>query len=247
MSFRQGLQLRIRLLRLSVHRQWKILCISKVKKWIAEIHCQSENIFESPTPAIILSSYNEPKDFLILSYLFKNKDLTFLTPPILPDGKIFTTLKSINHSLIIGERGADRSFFKKLFTILRDFNRSIVISLDAAKKYTPNLQIDPAIIAKISIKTNVPVIPIFLAHRDSSGHMKYGKKKYHIFVDKKVYISPKTEEFKDVFFKRRGARKFERLSREDLNEIGTRIFARLETLRKTYGSNLSKEVESKLC
>lgn len=247
MSFRQGLQLRIRLLRLAAHRQWKTLCISKVKKWIAEIHCQSENIFESPTPAIILSSYDEPKDFLILSYLFKNKNLTFLTPSILPDGKIFTTLKSINHSLIIEEKGANHSFFKRLFTVLRDFNRSVIISLDAAKKYIPNLQIDPAIIAKIAIKTNVPIIPIFLTRKASSEQMKYGKKKYHIFVDKRVYISPKTEEFKDVFFKRRGARKFEKLSLEDLNEIGTRIFARLEALRKTYGSNLSEKVESKLC
>jgi hypothetical protein len=66
---------------------------------------------------------------------------------------------------------------------------------------------------------NVPIVPVVTS---------WGNGKCRVWVGSRIFISPRSEEFKDIFFKRKGLRKFKELPREDLMVIGQRIFSKLE-------------------
>jgi hypothetical protein len=52
-------------------------------------------------------------------------------------------------------------------------------------------------------------------------------RKCSVIIGKKMYISPENPEFKDVFFAHRGWRKFENLTKEQMEEIAVRIMEKV--------------------
>ncbi len=232
--------LRTRLLRRIVFRMWKFFVVSKAKNLIGEIKHESPGSATASVPAIILSSFNSPLDFLILTYLFLHKDLTFIATRTLPKEKLINALRSVNHVLYYDQFKSSYPFFKGVFTVLRDFNRSLVISPEAVRQYMSNIKVDPAVIVKLAMIANVPIIPVSLNWQEKKlAGCHPGL--CNIWIGKNIYISPRAEEFKDVFFKRRGARKFRNLPYEDLQEIGNRIFSKIEAVNFN-GPGISKEM-----
>lgn len=212
-------------------RLWKSATISKAKSMLGDVQYEANTALSS-VPSIILSSFNQLSDFLILSYLFKDQDLTFLATRTVPKSKISSWLCSVNHVLYVDDYEMGYPLFREILEILRDFNRSIVISPEAAKQYASNFPVNPAVIAKIAMIANAPIIPV----RFNRSKLQ---NKCDAWIGKRIYISPRADEFKDIFFKQRKFRKFSNLPPEDLSEIGERIFAKLKNPKGVNGSNLS--------
>lgn len=223
-----GLVLRTRLLRRMMFRLWKSLVLSGTRSLVSNVRYDSPEILTSPSPVIFLTTFSRPAEFVVLSSLFSDKDLTFIAPRNLPNNKYLDVTRSINHVIFLDEHLGFR-FFRQLLATLRNFNRSLVISPFAAARYAPTLPMDPGVIVRISMLANVPLVPVVF---------RWSGKQCEVSVGKKVFISPRSSEFKDIFFKTRGARKFRNLSQEDLAEIGSRIFSKI-SWRGLNGPNLS--------
>lgn len=211
------IQLRLRLFRRVFYRVWKSIVLRQAKFFIQAIDFASQETATLSTPAIFLSSFETPLDFWILSFLFQEKELTFLSPRKLPEEKILRRLQKINRVLYLDGKINFR-FLRELLTAVRDFNRSIVISPQAAVKYMSKIPVDPVLVVRIAMMANVPIVPVI---------MKWQGGKCRVWVGSKIYISPRAEEFKDIFFKRKGVRKFRDLPSEDLILIGKRIFSKI--------------------
>lgn len=211
-------KLRFRLFRRVIYRVWKAVVLNRAKALISEVRYKTTRSSILATPVIFLSTFEQPLDYWILSYLFREEELTFVCPKQLPSEGISKHLRAVNHILFFDKK-ADFRFLRQFLSILRNFNRSIVISPQAAEKYIGKFSIDPVVIVRIAMMANVPIVPVIMA---------WHNKKCHIEVGARVSISPRSEEFKDVFFKRRGVRKYRSLPKDDLNEIGRRIFAKLK-------------------
>ncbi|MFH0984050.1 MAG: hypothetical protein V1882_00790 [Candidatus Omnitrophota bacterium] len=216
-------KIRVRLFRKLIYRLWKWTVLADAKSYIYKINDESKQASALLTPAIVLSTFSRPLDFLILFYLFQEKELTFISPRNLPFEKNFLRLSSIARMLhfdgLIGY-----SFFRKLLAALRDFNRSVVISPQAISRYAGHIPIDFSVVARIAMAANVPIITVIMKWQNDVE----SRKGCQVQIRKKVYVSPRSEEFKDVFFKQKGLRKFRKLPKEDLTVIGQRIFSMLE-------------------
>jgi len=217
-KFVTEMQVRLRLFRRVLYRSWKAIILRRAKSLIQSIDYESEKTALLSTPVIFLSTFESPLDFWVLAHLFQGKDLTFLFPRNLPEEKVLMKLKMTNHVLCFDEKVGYR-FLRGLLAALRDFNRSVVISPQAAEKYVAGLSVDPVVVVRIAMMANVPIVPVVT---------KWGSGKCRVWVGSRIFISPRSEEFKDIFFKRKGLRKFKELPNEDLMAIGQRIFSKLE-------------------
>ncbi|MCB9799735.1 MAG: hypothetical protein H6757_03125 [Candidatus Omnitrophica bacterium] len=231
-----SIHLRTRLFRKVMFRIWKTFMLRKAKRYLGDVKYESIENFLLPTPAIIICNFEELNDFLILSYLCKDKNLCFLTTTELPDEKWIKELKAMNHVLPFDYQKNNFSFLRSILRSLRDFNRSVVISNEAAKKYADGINVDLSLIVRIAMKASVPIMPIVMKKSLTRQSNKIAKR--DIFVGKKISVSPRALEFKDIFFKRRGVRKFSELPREDMAEIGRRILAKIQIMKENHGSNL---------
>lgn len=226
MDLINSIYLRTRLVTRVGYRIWKSSILSSAKFLIRNVSYESGERIHSKLPAIILSTFTNLSDFLILSYLFQEKELTFIAPPNLPSEKLIMKLQAINHILYLDDKQKAYGFFKRLLTTLRDFNRSLVISPDAAQKYAEHISIDPKLLCRIAMITNVPLIPVILKWSDRENERH---KKCSVHIGKQIFVSPRSSEFKDIFFKSRGPRKFRNIPDEDMVEIGRRILSKLKT------------------
>lgn len=213
------MQLRLRLFRRVLYRAWKAIVLGRAKSIIQSVDYEVGQTALLSTPAIFLSSFETPLDFWVLSYLFQEKELTFLSPRELPKEKSLKQLQMVNRVLYLNEK-VDFSFLRGLLAALRDFNRSIVISPQAAEKYMSKIPVDPVVVVRIAMMANVPIIPVVTKWRGGTCR---------VWIGARIFISPRAEEFKDIFLKRKGSRKYRDLPAEDLVAIGRRIFSKLQT------------------
>ena len=163
---------------------------------------------------------------MIISKLFQDKNLTVIVPRDLTKDKAFNFFTAVNQVLYYDGKSMFH-MLRSIIATLRDFNRAIIISPEATQRFASHIIIDPIIVVRIAMTANVPIIPIVLHWRNSKNLFGQMKRTCDVWIGKKNYISPKNDDFKDVFFKRRGERKFKRLNREELIEIGQRVFSKI--------------------
>ncbi len=224
-NFQKAVGLRTRLLKRVYYRVWKSYFLVQAQKLIAGVEYETKESLSSSMPAIVLATFNRIQDYLILAYLFRDRDLAFIAPRSLPDEKMIHHLLAVNH-VVYFEQKIGYSFFRNLLSTLRDFNRTVVASLEAARSYARYVLINPAVLIRIAMKANVPIIPVTLSWQPGHGTMA-DRSKCKVRIGKQMFISPRTAEFKDIFFKKRGVRKFSRLPNEDLTEIANRVMSKL--------------------
>jgi len=225
-----GINVRIRLLRKFFYRLWKNAIILRIKKEILSIDNEKRLSAATAGPAIILCALKNIKDLYVLMYLFREKDLSFVGLRSLERQKIFSRLVSLNRVLFIDPQKTFYPFLKNLLATLRDFNRSVVffptVDLDMAEKAF----LDPALLVRIAMKASVPIMSVVIDWTNKQPS------KCRVSIGKRFFVSPSTEEFRDIFFGRKGARKFSKLDREELNAIAKIILSGME---HRDGSNLS--------
>jgi hypothetical protein len=99
---------------------------------------------------------------------------------------------------------------------------------------------------KLAIKNNVPVLPVVFkgAYEAWPPHRKLPRfKKCEIYLKKKIYVSPSTQIFKDVFFHRNHTKKFDKLSRRDYQIIAFRL---MEIIRVISGQEWNGEAKTEV-
>lgn len=226
-----GLWLRMRLIRRYFYRLRRAIVTAHVRLFIKDVLWLHPDSSTSTVPVILLTSFQRLLDFWVLAYIFKDRELVFIALERLPDSKIINSIKKHNHMLYLSKPGY--SFFKRIMESLRNFNRSLVLSPEASEFYA-GLPMDPRVVVRIATMANVPILPVAIDwEKCRSGE------KCVVTVGKSTYISPRSEEFRDIFFKKRVPRKFSRLPPEDLSEIGRRIISKLNNLRRQHnGPNL---------
>ena len=213
-----GLTLRARLFRKMIFRAWKSNVLSGTKALVANVRYESPEIVTSPEPVIFFTTFTTPAEFVVLSSLFREKDLTFIAPRNLPNNKHFRITRSVNHVIFSDEQLGFR-FLRQLLSALRNFNRSLVISPFAAATYAPSIPVDPGVIVRIAMLANVSIVPVAF---------RWFSKQCEVHVGKKIFISPQSSEFKDILFETRGTKKLMSLSRKNSEEIGSRIFSKIQ-------------------
>lgn len=228
-----------RLLRRLFYRTWKTFVVQQTYKLISSIEYEVNGKTTVSMPTIILSTYTKPDDFMVLMHVFKDHDLTLIAPEELPNDKIISKLKILNRLIRVKNNKFDFYFLREFLATLQRFNRSIVVTPDAGYKFITNFAFDHINLVRIAMMANVPIQPVILNWDVSKSLTTNTHKKCKVFVGKRVFISPRNLEFKDVFFRRKGKRKYSKLLKEECNEIGIRIFSKFNQLKDKYGSNLS--------
>lgn len=227
------LAIRRRLVRRVFYRVWKSFTVQQVKNLIRDIQYESMEEHATPFPTIILSTHEKVEDFLILTHLFREHELILLAPYELPSDKIICQLERFNLVLRMGPQGVDAAFLKRLISTLKLSNRSVVVSPDAGARYVKNFSFDSGNFSRVAVKANAPIQPVVIHWEGKS------KQQCRVFIGKRIFISPRHPDFKDIFFRRRDPRKFSKLSHEEFKEIGERIMTKFYLLKIHHGSNLS--------
>jgi len=225
-----GISLRVRLLRKFFYRAWKNFVIAKAKKYIVAAQCGATDSRDVSGPAVILCNLKHIRDIHVLMYLFREKEFGFVGLRVLEKVSVFKRLASFNRVIFFDPRKKAYSFLKEILVSLRNFNRTIIlfpkIELDIPKEYV----IDPSAVVRIAMMASVPIVPVSITWTDLRAP------KCNVVVGKRFFVSPASSEFRDVFFRRKGMRKFSRLDREELMAVAERIFSKLEL---ADGPNLS--------
>ena len=220
--FREGISLRARLLRKFFYRIWKNFVIAQAQKHILNIQSEANYPTAVSGPAVILCNLKHIRDLYVLMYLFREKEFSFVGLRSLQREKTFKRLASLNRVIFLDPRKKMYSFLKEMLVSLRNFNRAIIFfpkfELDISKK----LVINPTVVVRIAMMASVPIVPISITWMGSRTL------KCKVAIGKRFFVSPASSEFRDVFFRRKGVRKFSRLNQDELKIVAGRIFSKLE-------------------
>jgi 1-acyl-sn-glycerol-3-phosphate acyltransferase len=226
---RAGIGLRARLMRKFFYRIWKSFIVTRAKKYILTVQNETKGSTETSGPSIILCNLKDVRDIYVLMYLFREKEFSFVGLRSLEKVGIFKRLASLNRVIFWNPKEKAYSFLREMLISLRNFNRTIILfprfELDVSKE----LVIDPSVVVRIAMMASVPIVPVFVKWVGSQAL------KCAIVVGKRFFISPSSPEFRDVFFRRKGSRKFSRLDQEELKIVASRIFSKLGSVD---GSNI---------
>jgi len=153
--------------------------------------------------------------------------LVFLSPARIAEKGLIPWILKTNFVLFADGEYPGYRFFREAMRSLTEYNRSVALYPDAAASYGKAFMEKYAGIIKLAMKANVPIVPVSMEWDDIDSPEKKVFPRGRLKVGEKVYISPNNKEFKDIFFKRRGFRKFGSLPKDDLQEIGRRVALRL--------------------
>jgi 1-acyl-sn-glycerol-3-phosphate acyltransferase len=102
---------------------------------------------------------------------------------------------------------------------------------------------------KLAMRANVPIIPVAMKGTyeilPPHGHIPRFKK-CRIVIGKKMYVSPENPEFSDIFFRRKGERKFGNLTDEEMQEIAVRLMNKIRAWSEQEWDDSAKEEVDKI-
>jgi len=229
-SLKDILYLRFRLLRRAMHRILFFASIRKAKSYIRTTHYQDQKNADLNYPSIIITNANGAKDFLILGHLLKAVEAVVAVPTELLSQKWITSLKPLFYVVPWPKNLSRYSLFRALLKSIRIYNRTLIVAAKPAVEYGLDLEVSYALLGKLAMKTNVPIVNIVFKKKKEAPYS------CDLIISRRIFISPRTEYFKDIFFRRRGFRKFSQLNKSELNDIGIKLEQLYkEQLQETYG------------
>jgi hypothetical protein len=237
MNLKTEVELRLRLIRKTTYRMWRSAFLARAKPLIANINYPDGKKMLAHSPCIIISSFAGIKDLLIISYVFRDSEIAFIAPEDLPNDSLLNLLRGINQVIFHKKQGSVFVFLREIMTTLTKYNRSLVICPEAINSIAPNASINPAVVIRLAMKASIPITPVNIIWKKVAGFPQ--RETCDVFIGKRIFISPRTDEFRAIFFGRRGARKFEKLTNEELLIIWSKISAKLIIGDRHHGANLS--------
>jgi 1-acyl-sn-glycerol-3-phosphate acyltransferase len=226
----EGIGLRSRLLRKYFYRIWKSSVIARAQKQILSVHNESSSSVDATGPAVVLCRLRSVRDLYVLMYLFRGREFSFVGLRSLQTQKTFKELASLNRVIFMDPGGKMYPFLRELLVSLRNFNRTVILFPKVEFGDARDLLLDPVVVVRIAMMANVPIVPVSVNWTDPR------ELKCNVNIGKRFFVSPASQEFRDIFFRRKGTRKFSRLDHDELKMVAGRIFSKLEPAN---GSNLS--------
>jgi len=216
-------KLRFRTIRLMVFFMWRL--------WVKEVS-GFEHIPEREA-AIIVSNHQSYYDFFVLASVLK-KQTVFVAMKSLNQRSFVGWFMKLDTIIYVDREKPGYEFFKELMRQLN--HRKLVVLYPEGMRSRSGKMLEPKTgFIKIAIKTNSPIIPIATkgTYEILPPHRRFPSlKKCEVHIGEKIYISPATPFLKDIFFRRKGRRKFGQLNDDELSEIAFRI---MDRIRKVSG------------
>lgn len=217
--FRLLRRLRFRILRLLIFFIWRL--------WVAEVHgFQKIPMNEG---AVIVSNHLSYFDFWILSAVLKHNTVFIAVKNLDKRGIVGWTMK-LNTIVYVDRDKPGASFFKKIMWYLTDQARSVVIYPEGTRSRSGRMLVPKPGFVKLALKAGVSIIPVAMRGTydvlPPEGHFPRFRK-CDVYILDKTYISPSNPEFYDIFFGKKGDRRFEDLNDDELQEIAFRIMDRV--------------------
>jgi len=211
-------RLRFKIVRLSVFGFFKL--------WVKDVK-GLDNIPQRG-PAIFISNHLSYYDFLVFGSILRAY-IVFLAQKKIKETFLIRWFTKFHTVVYIDKDKPGYSFFKEIIRQLGG-GRLVVIYPEGTRSRTGKMAIPKPGFVKLAMKTNVPIIPVALkgTYEILPPHKHIPRlKKCEVTVGKKIYISPDNPDFKDIFFRKKGDRKFGKLTDENLQEIAVRIMDKI--------------------
>lgn len=187
----------------------------------------------SKGPALIVSNHLSYYDFLVLG--------SFLKPPV-----VFVATMGLDKRPLVGwftrfdvviyinREKPGYTFFRDIVRHLH-VGRLVIVYPEGTRSRTGRMLRPKLGFVKIALQGNIPIIPVAVRgtfeilppHRHVPS-----LRRCEIFIGKRIYISPQSEMFSDIFFNQRGDRKFEKLEDWEMQLIANRI---MDSIRRISG------------
>ncbi len=212
-----------RLLRGMVFFIWRL--------WVRKIE-GVENI-PKHEPVIIFSNHLSYFDFFVLASILRRQTV-FVAVRSLKERSFVGWFMKLDTIVYVDRERPGFGFFKELIRHL-DAGKQVVIYPEGTRSRSGKMLSPKTGFVKLALKQNIPILPV--AMRGTYEILPPNRrlpafKKCDVVFGKKIYISPSTPLFKDVFFHNSPSKKFTKLSDEQLQMIAYRV---MDIVRRVSG------------
>lgn len=226
------LRTRYRLLRLWKYKTMRLAIFFFFRLWLKEIDGFKNIPLQGP--ALLVSNHLSYYDFLVLGAIFRSQ-IVFLAVEKINKTFLINFLTKLHIVIYLDRENPGISFFKE---VMRQFEsrKIVVIYPEGTRSRSGKMGRPKPGFVKLAMKANVPIVPI--AMQGTYDILPPNKKipklrKCRIVAGEKIYIAPSNEMFKDVFFEKRGFRKFSNLTKDQMQIIADRIMEKVGCLAKS--------------
>jgi len=216
--YRMARKARFKTLRLTIFNFFKL--------WIKDID-GLENI-PKKGPAIFICNHLSYYDFFIFGSIMRDY-IVFLAQKKVGDTFFIRWLTRFHNVVYVDKDKPGASFFKKVIRYLES-KKMLMIYPEGTRSRSGKMLMPKPGFVKLAMRANVPIIPVALkgTYEILPPHRHMPRfKKCRVVVGKKIYISPGNKDFSDIFFRRKGERKFGNLTDDEIQEIAIRLMDKI--------------------
>jgi len=221
-SFFQRGKVRIRAARRSGFKFLRSLVFFMWRLWVRKVE-GLENIPENE-PVIIVSNHQSYFDFFILASVLRRQTV-FVAVKGLSERPFVGWFMKLDTIVYVDRDKPGLSFFKELIRHL-DAGKQIVLYPEGLRSRSGKMLPPKTGFLKLALKQNVPILPVVM--RGTYEILPPNKhipafKRCDVIFGKKIYISPSTPLFKDVFSEGAKNGKYSNLNDDQLNRVAYRV------------------------
>ena len=218
----QKLKVRIRAARRSGFKFLRALVFFMWRLWVRKIE-GLENIPENE-PVIIVSNHQSYFDFFILASVLRRQTV-FVAVKGLSERPFVGWFMKLDTIVYVDRDKPGLSFFKELIRHL-DAGKQIVLYPEGLRSRSGKMLPPKTGFLKLALKQNVPILPVVMKGTyeilPPNKHIP-AFKRCDVIFGKKMYISPSTPLFKDVFLEGPKNGRYSNLNDEQLNMVAYRV------------------------
>lgn len=219
--FQRG-KVRLRAARRSWFKFLRSLVFFMWRLWVRNVE-GLENIPEHE-PVILVSNHQSYFDFFILASVLRRQTV-FVAVKGLNERPFVGWFMKLDTIVYVDRDKPGLSFFKELIRHL-DAGKQIVLYPEGLRSRSGKMLPPKTGFLKLALKQNVPILPVVM--RGTYEILPPNKhipafKRCDVIFGKKIYISPSTPLFKDVFSEGAKNGKYSNLNDDQLNRVAYRV------------------------
>lgn len=218
----------------------RFIVFSFFRLWVRSIHGK-ENL-PLKGPALVISNHSSYYDFFILGTFF-SKPEAFVASAHLKEHPIVRWFEKFDSLIYIDREKPGYKFFREIIRHL-SLGKLVVIYPEGKRSRTGRILRPKTGFVKLALIANVPIIPVGMkgTYEILPPQMKFPRfKRCEIFFNKKIYISPQNQMFKDIFLMKKSGR-LENVTEDQMQLMADRI---MESVRALIGGQWDDDCHPK--
>jgi len=235
--YRMARKARFKTLRLAVFNFFKL--------WIREID-GLENI-PKRGPAIFICNHLSYYDFLIFGSIMRDY-IVFLAQKKINETFFVKWFTRFHNVVYVDKDKPGTTFFKNVIKYLES-KKMLMIYPEGTRSRSGKMLAPKPGFVKLAMRANVPIIPVALkgTYEILPPHRHIPRlRKCKVVIGKKIYISPENPDFSDIFFRRKGERKFGNLTDEEMQEVAIILMNKIRMWSEQEWDGSAREEINKL-